>query len=54
MNNRLSELRNLLAAELQSESPTLTYVDDLKLSINRLEKFEARNKAKLDYEMVQL
>lgn len=53
MNDRLNKLRELLVAELQSESPTLIYIDDLKLSINRLEKSEARNKTKPDYEMVQ-
>ena len=35
--DRLADLKELLAEELKADNPTLRYIEDLKLSIERLE-----------------
>ena len=48
-NDRLTQLKQLLADELKSDKPGLLYIDDLKLSIVRLEESLSRP----DYQMVK-
>jgi hypothetical protein len=52
--DRLTQLKQLLADELKSDKPGLLYVEDLKLSIDRIESTIARVKFHVgdDYEMV--
>jgi len=52
--DRLTKLKQLLADELKSDKPGLLYIDDLKLSIDRIESTIARVKFHVgdDYEMV--
>ena len=52
--DRLTQLKQLLADELKSDKPGLLYIDDLKLSIDRIESTIARVKFHVgdDYEMV--
>ena len=52
--DRLTKLKQLLADELKSDKPELLYIDDLKLSIDRIESTIARVKFHVedDYEMI--
>jgi hypothetical protein len=54
--DRLTKLKQLLADELKSDKPGLLYIDDLKLSIDRIESTIARVKFHVgdDYEMVKV
>ena len=53
--DRLVHLKQLLTDELKSEKPGLLYIDDLKLSINRIEECVNRMDKfhGTDYQMVK-